>query len=107
MLTWVRSRSSRCIERYEQIEAFVLSLPPFVAEADDIFAGDQLQRDVQHWLSPPDPSMNQNFVSKARHGGTAAWFFDSSRLTEWKAAGSFLWIHGKRMFFESPASALR
>ena len=68
--------------------------------------GDQLQKDVQHWLSPPDPSTNQNFVSKARHKGTAAWFFESSALTIWKAKGSLLWIHGKRMFFELPMSAL-
>jgi len=56
---------------------------------------DQLQKEVQHWLSPPDPSTNQNFVSEARHGGTAAWFFESEALAEWKASGSFLWIHGK------------
>ncbi|KAN0126421.1 hypothetical protein V8E52_000061 [Russula decolorans] len=56
---------------------------------------DQLQEEVQHWLSPPDPSSNQNFVSKARHKGSAAWFFESSALTEWKAKGSLLWIHGK------------
>ena len=68
--------------------------------------GDQLQKDVQHWLSPPDPSTNQNFVSKARHKGTAAWFFESCALTEWKAKGSFLWIHGKRTSFELPMSAL-
>ena len=70
-------------------------------------AGDQLQWDVQHWLSPPDPSMNHNFVSEARHTGTAAWFFESKALAEWKATGSLLWIHGKRMFFESPTPALR
>ena len=51
---------------------------------------------VQHWLSPPDPSTNQNFVSKLRHKGTTEWFFESSALTEWKAKGSLLWIHGKR-----------
>jgi len=61
---------------------------------------DQLQRDVRHWLSPPDPSTNHNFVREARHGGTAAWFFESRSLTEWKARGSLLWIHGKRMYFE-------
>jgi hypothetical protein len=68
--------------------------------------GDQLRRDVQHWLSPPDPSTNHNFVRKARHCGTAAWFFKSSLLTEWKTRGSLLWIHGKRMFFEPSTSAL-
>ena len=46
--------------------------------------------------------MNHNFVLKARHNGTAASFFESDALTEWKATGSFLWIHGKRMFLEPP-----
>ncbi|KAN0120758.1 hypothetical protein V8E52_004027 [Russula decolorans] len=56
---------------------------------------EQLQKEVQHWLTPPDPSTNQNFVSEVRHSGTAAWFFESEALTEWKASGSLLWIHGK------------
>jgi hypothetical protein len=66
--------------------------------------GDQLQRDFQQWLSPPDPSTNHNFVSKLRHKGTTAWFFESSALKEWKANGSLLWIHGKRTLFELPMS---
>ena len=69
-------------------------------------AGKQLQRDVQHWLSPPDPSTNQNFVSEARHSGTAAWFLEGKEMTEWKATGSFLWIHGKRMFLGPSMNAL-
>ena len=73
---------------------------PSVTETEGTFVGDQLQRDVQHWLSPPDPSTNHNFVREARHRGTAAWFFESNALTGWKARGSFLWIHGKRMYFE-------
>ena len=68
--------------------------------------GDQLRQDVEHWLSPPDPSTNQKFVGKARQKGTAAWFFESNKLTEWKAKGSLLWIHGKRMYFEYSTSAL-
>jgi archaellum component FlaC len=68
--------------------------------------GDQLRLEVQHWLSPPDPSTNQNFVQKARHSGTAEWFFESNALAEWKARGSLLWIHGKRMFSELTTSAL-
>jgi hypothetical protein len=73
---------------------------------DSIFVGDQLQKEVQHWLSPPDPSTNQNFVSDARHIGSAAWFFEGKALTEWKASRPFLWIHGKRMFPEPPTSDL-
>jgi hypothetical protein len=71
-----------------------------------IFIGDRLQKDVQDWLSPPNPSTNQNFVRKARHKGTSAWFFESSALKEWKAKGSLLWIHGKRMSFKPPMSPL-
>ena len=66
-------------------------------------AGNQLQRDVRQWLSPPDPSTNHDFVWKAHHTGTASWFFKSHVLTEWKKTGSFLWIHGKRMIFNPSA----
>jgi hypothetical protein len=68
--------------------------------------GDQLQV-VQQWLFPPDSSSTyHDFVSK-RQSGTAAWFFESNKLTEWEETGSLLWIHGKRMFFKSPTSAWR
>ena len=98
-LNWVLSRSSRSVKRYEQDETFVIFPAPFIVETDGIYVGDQLQRDVRYWLSPPDPSTNHNFVRKARHSGTAGWFFESNALSEWKARGSFLWIHGKRMYF--------
>ena len=100
VLTWVRSRTSRSVKRYEQDETFVVFSLPFIVKTEGIFVGDQLQHDVQHWLSPPDPSTNHNFVREARHDGTAAWFFKSNSLREWKAKGSFLWIHGKRKHFE-------
>ena len=105
LLTRVRSRSSRSVKRYEQDETSVAFPVPFVAGTDGIFVGDQLQRDVRYWLSPPDPSTNHNFVRRARHSGTAAWFFESKALTEWKARGSFLWIHGKRMYLNYPTSS--
>lgn len=38
-----------------------------------------------------------DFVWKAHHTGTAAWFLESDTLAAWKKTGSFLWIHGKRM----------
>jgi hypothetical protein len=58
---------------------FVVTLPVSCRRDDGIFLGDQLQKDVQHWLSPPNPSTNQNFVRKDK--GTAAWFFERSVLT--------------------------
>jgi hypothetical protein len=80
--------------------------PHFAALIDGIFVGDRLQKDVQRWLSPPNPSTNQNFVRKARLTGTAAWFFESSTVTEWKSKGSLLWIHGKRTSFKTSMSRL-
>jgi hypothetical protein len=106
VLTWVRSRSSPIVKRNEQGETFVVVFPIFRCRDRQFLAGDQLQWDVQHWLSSPDPSTNHNFVSEVRHSGTAAWFFESNALTEWKATGSFLWIHGKRMFSEPPDECL-
>ncbi|KAH9032802.1 hypothetical protein EDB85DRAFT_2289651 [Lactarius pseudohatsudake] len=49
------------------------------------------------WLSPPDPSTNQNIACVAQHEGTATWFFRGSIFLEWKtkATTSLLWIHGK------------
>ena len=94
------------LNKINKTQRLLLYFPHFVAVTDGIFVGDRLQKDVQHWLSPPNPSTNQNFVRKARHKGTAAWFFASSALTEWKAKGSLLWIHGKRTCFKPPISLL-
>ena len=94
-------QSSKDMNRMKRLLFLSLPLPK-----PTVSLGDQLQKDVQHWLSPPDPSTNQSFISKARHRGTAAWFFESSTLTKWKANGSLLWIHGKRASFELPMPTL-
>ncbi|KAH9059054.1 hypothetical protein EDB87DRAFT_1832309 [Lactarius vividus] len=49
------------------------------------------------WLSPPDPSTNQNLACVIQHEGTATWFFQGSIFLEWKSKSttSLLWIHGK------------
>jgi hypothetical protein len=61
-----------------------------------ILVGDQLREKLQTWLSPPDPSTNQNIARKVHHRGTATWFFQGSIFQEWKSSPSLLWIHGKR-----------
>ena len=58
--------------------------------------GNQLRDKLLQWLSPPDPSVNHNIACKARHNGTAEWFFRGSFFSQWKSTGSFLWVHGKR-----------
>ena len=82
------------------IPLFYVLLPRLTLQ---YLAGDRLQRDVQNWLSPPDPSTNHELVWKAHHTGTASWFLEGDVLAEWKKMGSFLWIHGKRMIFNLSA----
>ena len=50
----------------------------------------------QAWLSPPDPSINQNILRRLHIEGTAVWFFQGHIFIEWKSSGCLLWIHGKR-----------
>jgi hypothetical protein len=59
--------------------------------------GNQLRKDLGNWLSPPDPSINYNTASDVHHEGTSLWFMESSAFNDWKASGSLMWIHGKRM----------
>ena len=68
--------------------------------ASNIFVGTQLRDSLQQWLSPPNPSVNHNIASKAHHNGTSQWFFHGRMFKEWKATGSFLWVHGKRAFLQ-------
>jgi hypothetical protein len=58
--------------------------------------GDQLQRDIRSWLSPPDPSGDHNGARRYYHDGTATWFTHGSIFEGWKTTGTLLWIHGKR-----------
>ncbi|KAH9162724.1 hypothetical protein EDB89DRAFT_616869 [Lactarius sanguifluus] len=57
----------------------------------------QVQKDHRAWLSPPDPSTNQNLACTTHHEGTAMWFFQGSIFMEWKSKSttSLLWIYGK------------
>jgi archaellum component FlaC len=68
------------------------------SECSGHFTGNLLRSSLLQWLSPSDPSTNHNIASNAHHDGTAQWFFQGSIFKEWKSAGSFLWIHGKRVF---------
>jgi hypothetical protein len=45
-------------------------------------AGDQLQRDIRCWLSPPDPWKNYNVALKLWQSETGAWFINGNILSE-------------------------
>ena len=75
-----------------------LSFPTFHSQCSDLFAGNLIRDSLLRWLSPSDPSTNHNIAFKVHHDGTAQWFFRGGIFNEWKSAGSFLWVHGKRVF---------
>ena len=79
-------------------EVSVVSDYGYYLKTEFMCKGDQVQRDVYAWLSPPDPSTNHNIACEAHHNGTAQWFIQGSTLSEWKASGSLLWIYGMRSF---------
>jgi len=81
-----------------------LSFPTFHSECSHLVTGNLLRDNLLRWLSPSDPSTNHNITSKAHHHGTAQWFFQGAIFNEWKSAGSFLWVHGKRVFLLVPNS---
>jgi hypothetical protein len=62
-----------------------------------ILSGNQLRESTHKWLSPPDPSTNHNIACGTHHKKTSTWFFQGRIYQEWKATGSLLWIHGKRL----------
>ncbi|KAH9031156.1 hypothetical protein EDB85DRAFT_1385129 [Lactarius pseudohatsudake] len=54
-----------------------------------------MRQELRKWVSPPDPSTNHNIACDASHRQTADWFFEGSKIKQWKSTGSLLWIHGK------------
>jgi len=66
---------------------------------------DRLQQGLKNWLSPPDPSVNYDTASDARHEGTTLWFTACDAFKDWKVSSSLLWIYGKRTF-PRPSSSL-
>jgi hypothetical protein len=75
----------------------LLVFSPAVEYLTQSITGNELLISLRVWQSPSDPSTNHNFASHRQHKGTAEWFCRSSKVEEWKVAGSLLWIHGKRM----------
>jgi len=65
--------------------------------------GDQLQKDIRRWLSPPDPWKDHHIAHESRHEESATWFVQGETFSEWKSSGpsSLLLIHGKRQLLFS------
>ena len=103
MLTGDPSYDARDDERDKQNQALVL---PYLRDSCCRYrvcmTGDQLQRDIRSWLSPPDPSTNHNIVCDSHRAGSSTWFTQDATFDEWRSTGSLLWIHGKRMSSLNP-----
>ena len=65
-------------------------------QSSPMVVGKEALRDLQGWLSPPDPSTNHNIACGAQHERTSLWLFKDNIFKEWELNGSLLWIHGKR-----------
>ena len=85
----------------EMISSLSLNCNPG-SRTDAHTTGSQWRQELGKWFSSPDPSTNHVILCGAQHQGTANWFFQGSLFEEWKATGSLLWIHGKRMSFNIP-----
>jgi hypothetical protein len=59
----------------------------------------ELKRDMDKWLSAPDPSNTHNRLQEEHHEGTGTWFFGSKAFETWRdEPGSMLWIRGIRKY---------
>jgi len=98
------SYDSRDSRWNKQDAELVSTFTNMVVQSDgDPSLGNQFQKDVRSWLSPPDPSTNNNTARRDRLEGTASWFTQSDRFKEWTEIGTLFWIHGKRTrFFHFP-----
>ena len=98
ILTGDTSYDARVDERDKQNQALVF---PYLHDSCRRYracmTGDQLQRDIRSWLSPPDPSTNHNIVCDTHRTGSATWFTRGATFDDWRSTGSLLWIHGIRM----------
>jgi hypothetical protein len=57
----------------------------------------ELKRDMDRWLSVPDPSNTHNQLQEEHHEGTGTWFFETEDFRTWRdTPGSMLWIKGIR-----------
>src|SRR6267154_2527433 len=81
----------------DEIRCLLSNLPSADYVVLLILSGNQLRETTHKWLSPPDPSTNHNIACGTHHKKTATWFFQGRIYQEWKATGSLLWIHGKRL----------
>jgi len=84
-------------DKLDQANRSLSPNPNHHSGGSDTITGNQLRDSLFRWLSPPSLSTNHNIACKAHHDGTAQWFFQGSIFNQWKSAGSFLWVHGKRV----------
>jgi hypothetical protein len=57
----------------------------------------ELKRDMDQWLSAPNPSDTHNRLQEEHHEGTGNWFLETTDFTTWRdTPGGMLWIKGIR-----------
>jgi hypothetical protein len=97
----VRATVAQTLQAVNKAERELLPSVIIDDQGPESIAGDNVQRNVKEWLSPPDPWENHNVVHDTRHDGTGTWLIQGDTCTKWKSSGrsSLLWINGKRQYF--------
>ncbi|KAH9046692.1 hypothetical protein EDB84DRAFT_632362 [Lactarius hengduanensis] len=94
----VENKVTQVIDDWKEARAMAMDSKAILQQAAssvDNVMWTQMRQELRKWVSPPDPSTNHNIACDASHRQTADWFFEGSKIMEWKSTGSLLWIHGK------------
>ncbi|PGH05933.1 hypothetical protein GX51_02714 [Blastomyces parvus] len=66
-----------------------------IASAVQDLGNEHKQRQIERWLSPPDPSTNYNKALDQSYEGSGRWFLEGEVFKRWDSQrNSFLWLYG-------------
>ncbi|KAH9166014.1 hypothetical protein EDB89DRAFT_1857780, partial [Lactarius sanguifluus] len=65
-------------DQVKDVDDQVKVLVKLAIEDRNTTLGSRARKDHRAWLSPPDPSTNQNIACTTQHEGTATWFFQGA-----------------------------
>lgn len=110
-LAWISARETTREEdmSYSLFGIFSVTMPVIYGEGADsarqrllrkIYKttqqGDNFNRKVVNWLSPPDPWTNHASARRRHENSTGSWLLESDHYQRWKAGdSSHIWLHGK------------
>ncbi|KAL8669025.1 MAG: hypothetical protein Q9168_006366 [Polycauliona sp. 1 TL-2023] len=55
---------------------------------------EKLKKEIEDWLSAPDPSINHRRAQKSHQEGTGSWFLESDEYARWEQQRIVTWLYG-------------